>query len=311
MSQIHIGIDDNTTFMYEGSPTHYGHGIWPTPFLSIASHFGTLDNWQRVPGICSLSSAVLLFREDYFDPVARVRRGRLYRRSANTSAEWHVSRHPAHGFSPPANAGYSDFVVSRSGIDGYSPKTLMTFESWFASEADLLNYRNYVLVLGDVSRPSMHTILDIERLASGEELITMRTRASIGVLPELMSQVIPQTYAALVMEQYKKAARAAFRDDADSVVDRCREAASAALNAALSSDLDAEKAKDLGALASAFDKAEKQVIGNAARILARLHARAKTTERQNNDTRPLTEGDAECALALLGIIYRELRWTHG
>ncbi|UTY59482.1 hypothetical protein [Massilia sp. erpn] len=156
----------------------------------------------------------------------------------------------------------------------------------------------------------MHTILDIERLASGEELITMRTRASIGVLPELMTQAIPQTYAALVMEQYEKAARAAFRDDADSVVDRCREAASAALNAILSLDLNAEKAKDLGALANAFDKAERQVIGNSARILARLHARAKTTERQNNDTRPLTEGDAESALALLGIIYRELHWTY-
>jgi hypothetical protein len=172
-----------------------------------------------------------------------------------------------------------------------------------------------VLILGTANRASIHTILDIERLASGEELITMRTRASIGVLPELLGALIPERHAVLVLEQYEKAARAAFRDDADSVVDRCREAATAALNAERSLHDDTTIGKDLGELANFFTSEKsgarggRVVLSNAARIIARLHARGKSAERLNNQTAPLSEGDAECALALLGTIYRELGWT--
>lgn len=48
---------------------------------------------------------------------------------------------------------------------------------------------------------------------------------------------------------------------------------------------------------------------NAALILARWHARAKSAERIKRDTTPPSEADAEAAIALLGLTYRELRWT--
>ena len=40
-----------------------------------------------------------------------------------------------------------------------------------------------------------------------------------------------------------------------------------------------------------------------------MHARSKSSERVNKQIADLTEGDAECALSLLGSIYRELKWT--
>jgi hypothetical protein len=295
----------------------YGHAIWPTPFLSIGCYIGPLSEWNRTNSPASLHSAPMLFREDYFDPVARIRRGRLYYRfDGMNPCDWQVQRHPAFGAHPRSDASYGTYGHSSSGLDGYSPKRLVTFCSWVADASVLKHLRHSVLILGVGERASIHAILDIERLASGEELITMRTRASLGVLPELLDALIPEHHAALVLEQYEKAARAAFRDDVDSVVDRCREAASAALNAERSLHDDAAVGKDLGDLANFFGgdkfgaRGGRAVLSNAARIIARLHARAKTAERLSNQTAPLSEGDAECALALLGTIYRELGWTH-
>jgi hypothetical protein len=317
MSQVFIGIDENTSLLYEGSPSMYGHAIWPTPFLSIGCHIGPLSEWNKTNGPANLSNAQMLFREDYFDPVARIRRGRLYYRFGGMNpADWQVQRHPAFGAHPRGDTSYASYGHSSSGLDGYSPKRLVTFCSWVPAASVLGHLRRSVLILGTGDRTSIYTVLDVEHLASGEELITVRTRASLGVLPELLETLIPELHSALVLEQYEKAARAAFRDDADSVVDRCREAASAALNAERSLHDDAAVGKDLSDLANFFGSEKfgarggRAVLSNAARIIARLHARAKTSERLNNQTAPLSEGDAECALALLGTIYRELGWTH-
>lgn len=320
MSQIFIGINENTSVLYEGSPSLYGHAIWPTPFLSIACHVGPLASWKRNSSAANLRNAGMVFREDYFDPIARIRRGRLYERyAAMNPASWYVQRHPAYGGAAQVESvSFSNAhtnITPRS--DGYSHATLETFTSWVPTDAFMKDQRNSVLILGFGERTSAHSILDVERLITGEELITMRTRASLGVLPELLAALIPEQHAALVIEQYEKAARAAFRDDADSVVDRCREAASAALNAERSRHDDANvmQGKDLGDLANYFGsdkfgpKGGKVVLSNAARIIARLHARAKSAERVNHKTAGLSEGDAEAALALLGTIYRELKWV--
>ncbi|ALJ71659.1 hypothetical protein TR70_2131 [Burkholderia pseudomallei] len=311
MSSLNVGIDDNTSLVYEGSLSLYGHAVWPSPFLSVVSHIGELSAWRRDQAVINLMDAPMLFREDSFDPVARVRRGRLYvRRQQENPAYWRVQRHPAYatsGLTIPANRD------SYGGPDerGFFSMWLTTFESWRISENFLKKRHNAVLVIGGGDRGLVHQILDVERLATGEELITLRTRPSMSGLPELIAALIPERYAALVVEQYEKAASAAYRDDAESVIDRCREAASAALNAgrfAKTGD-DTADAKDLGALGTFFVAQGMEVVGNAALILARWHSRGKSAERINRDTVPPSEADAHAAVSLLGLIYRELRWT--
>lgn len=311
MSGLNIGVDDNTSLVYEGSLSLYGHAVWPSPFMSVVSHIGELSAWRRDRAVVNLMDVPMLFREDSFDPVARVRRGRLYvRRQQENPAYWRVQRHPAYatsGLTTPANRdGYG-------GPDerGFFSMRLTTFESWRASEDFLKKRHNAVLIMGGVDRGLVHQVLDVERLATGEELITLRTRPSMSGLPELIAALIPEQYAALVVEQYEKAASAAYRDDAESVIDRCREAASAALNAgrfAKTGDA-ASDAKDLGALGAFFSRQGMEVLGNTALILARWHSRGKSAERINRDTVPPSEADAEAAISLLGLIYRELRWT--
>lgn len=318
MSQIAIGVDENTALHYEGSPTLYGHAIWPTPFLSIASHIGTFANWTRSTHVSNLQNAEMVFREDFFDPVARIRRGRLYTRStAANPATWHVQRHPAYSARGQSNMSGPNTIVGQD-ANGFIQTRLITFVSWTASESFFANRRNAVLILGFADRVASHTILDVERLANGEELITVRTRASLGILPELIESAIPEAFSALALEQYEKAANAAFRDDAESVVDRCREAAAAALIAERSQFVEPNSTnlgKDLGDLANFFttpqfgEKGGRVILSNSARIIARMHARSKSSERVNKGHGALTEGDAECALSLLGTIYRELGWT--
>lgn len=311
MTGMNIGIDENTSLFYEGSQSLYGHAIWPSPFVSLASHIGAFVDWTRGGGARHFGDAMMLFREDSFDPVARVRRGRLYlRRAAGSPADWHVQRHPAY-----AAVGQSNMTTPNVHVNvdtrGFLVTRLLTFESWQVSEEFLTRRHDAVLVLGSGDRASAHPVLDVERLATGEELITVRTRPTLSGLPELVVGLLPEPYAGLVVEQYEKAANAAYRDDAESVIDRCREAATAALNVErfVMTGADSAKASDLSDLGKFFGTKDRPVLGNAAQILARLHSRGKTAEQLKRGNAPPTDADAEAALSLLGLIYRELKWA--
>ncbi len=308
MSVANLGIDENTSLFYEGSHVLYGHAIWPSPFISIASYVGALSNWKKGPSFSNLRDAPMLFREDSFDPVARIRRGRLYARADRNPGSWRVQRHPAY-----ANINHIPGPNHYVGADaqGYFQIQLMTFMSWQTASGLLGTPHDPVLVLGAADRSTVHSILDIERLVTGEELITIRTRPSLSGLPELVPGLIPEQYVKIVVVQYEKAASSAFRDDAESVIDRCREAATAALNAerdVIGAGNEAT-AKDLAKLGGFFESEKRDVLGKAANILARLHSRAKSAEQIKNGYRAPTEADAETAIALLGLIYRELRWV--
>lgn len=308
MSSTAIGIDQNTSLFYEGSLVLYGHAIWPSPFMSIATHVGQLSDWKRGQQVMRLEDAPMLFREDSFDPVARVRRGRLYTRRNGNPAEWRVQRHPAYAFQAQTDGSKPNTFVNAD-ARGFIRTQLVTFLSW-AAPAQLFGTRSdAVLVLGSGDRATVYPILDVERLATGEELLTIRTRGSLSGLPELIAALLPQQYARHILEHYEKAANSAFRDDAESVIDRCREAATAALNAQRLSEGETDKVADLSDLGKSFEPRGKYVLAKGAQILALLHSRGKSAEQMKRGTVPPTEADAEAAIALLGLVYRELGWA--
>lgn len=302
-----LGIELDSHLVYEGSYSLWGHAIWPSPFISIATYIGLHADWNDSPPNETLASAAMIFREDSFDPVARIRRGRLYTLwPAAQPATWHVQRHPAYA-SEPGETDARGFLVKR----------LYSFQPWSAPESLLAKCREAILVLGSGTRVAAYTLLDIERLATGEDLITLRTRASLGVLPDIQPDHTKDERLALSMEQYEKAASSAFRDSAESVIDRCREAASAAIHAYIAALQPESKAtgKDLADLADLVDpphaprEQRRLILGNAARIIARLHSQGKSAERVKRGSDAPSESDAECALALLGKIYRDLGWA--
>lgn len=52
--------------------------VWPTPVVSIATLMASEADWETLPSSPHHDNAKLIFREDSFDPVTRVRRGHLY-----------------------------------------------------------------------------------------------------------------------------------------------------------------------------------------------------------------------------------------
>lgn len=188
MSGLNIGVDDNTSLVYEGSLSLYGHAVWPSPFMSVVSHIGELSAWRRDRAVVNLMDAHMLFREDSFDPVARVRRGRLYvRRQQENPAYWRVQRHPAYATSGLSTSPNRDGCGAPDERRFFSVR-LTTFESWSASE-DFLNKRHSAaLVVGAGDCGLVRQVLDIERLATGEELITLKTRPSMSGRPNLSSR---------------------------------------------------------------------------------------------------------------------------
>lgn len=301
-----LGIEFDSHLVYEGSYSLWGHAIWPAPFISIATYIGPHIDRNKPLSDDALTSAAMLFREDSFDPVARIRRGRLYTRWADVQpATWHVQRHPAYAS-----------VSGGTDVRGFLVKQLYSFQPWSAPDQLLAKRREAVLVLGSGPRVAAYTVLDIERLITGEDLITVRTRASLGILPEI-EPLAKNEHVALAMEHYEKAASSAFRDSAESVIDRCREAATAAITAHLAHTTAGSNSlgRDLAVLADVVDspnaprEERRFVLGNAIRIIARLHAQGKAAERLKRGNDAPSESDAECALALLGKIYREIGWA--
>jgi hypothetical protein len=98
-----IAIDPSNRLYYEGA-SNYGHGIWPSPVVSVATLIQSEVDRRSISPSGDLMRVGMVFREDSFDPVTRIRRGRLYCKSQNQPDTWYVQSHPAY----PNENGHRD-----------------------------------------------------------------------------------------------------------------------------------------------------------------------------------------------------------
>lgn len=299
-----LGIDQSNRLFYEGSPSLYGHGVWPSPFVSMATIVMEEADYQWIPFGDQLTNAPAIFREDTFDPVTRVRRGRLYeKRDGDQRPYWHVQTHPA-----------LTVEVGRAVDNGLWLKQLDTFQPKRIDRAIVGRNSSVVIVLGTHDAHTLWRVIGVERLSTGDDLITLRARTSLGTLPELETKLIPSHGVVDLTAQFENVADAAFRHGPESVIDRCRDAATSAIGLWLdASEPDKGwRREDLAGLVKKIRAAGKEgyaVLGDSANVIARLHARAKPNVQQQHGGRRPVEDDAESALASLGLIIRELQWA--
>lgn len=294
-----IAIEPDRRLFYEGS-SNYGHAIWPSPVISLATIIKLPEDWNRLPRGDELGPASLVFREDFFDPVTRIRRGRFYVGPGQQPQNWYVQQHPA----------FVDEVGSRD-TQGYIRKSLFGFLPWSAF-ANLKETHNTGLVaLGVADAFSLWRVIDIERISTREDLVTLRARSPMGILPDIDEAALPTVGREKILETISKAIDTAYRAGPESVIDRCRDAAQTALGAWMSQEFGEDKWRtiDLGKQIEALKGKGRAILDNSANVLARLHARVKPNEQVKREVRVPTEQDAECALSLLGMILRELGWT--
>ncbi|MDT3706099.1 MAG: hypothetical protein ROZ09_04690 [Thiobacillus sp.] len=299
-----IAIDSDRRLFYEGTSS-YGHGIWPSPMVSIATVLSPDADISILPASSTdLGHAKLLFREDTFDPVTRVRRGRFYIHPGGLQPqEWYVQTHPA----------FKEEVGNRD-HQGNLIKRLYGFQRWSAFTELHPEKSSSLVALGTADAFTLWKVIGIERIVTGEDMVTLRARSAMGVLPELQSDLVPAVGRDTVFQAIDKVAEAAYRAGPESVIDRCRDAAQASLGVWMAHRFgdDGMRRIDLGDQIKALEKQSSKelpvIVASVGKAIARLHARCKPNEQIRREGRVPEEGDAESAIAMLGLLLREFGW---
>lgn len=296
-----IAIDRTTLHVYEEA---YGAwaAVWPSPFVSVAAIFAAGGD----PTVSlELQAAQLVFREDSFDAVTRMRRGRFYERASGLyPSQTSTLPHPVF-----AGYGGAHIWEGTNLID----RNLYTFDQVQQDPMSHTDWRRKLVVLGSPS--SIWQPLSTERITTGEWLVTLKARHALGVLPEVDQAKIPDTGRAKAIETIDTLINAAYRESPESIVDRARAAAQwcFATWAAAEFNDNGLLTSELAPLADVVEKRSGRCKPDmtiwTARALARLHSRAKPNEQERRDTRPVMEADAEYALASMGLLLRELGWV--
>jgi hypothetical protein len=298
-----LGIERQNGLIYEGkeNPSHLAV---PTPMVSQCKLIESASDLASLPRGMDSDPFHWIFREDSFDPVSRVRRGRLFQTFSNMSRESVTV--DAHPFSS------SDFGQSRS--DGRVRKEL----SVFIHCTELVNRpgrgEGLQLAIGSAGAHSLWRILQTELTVNQDVLVTLRAESAFGVLPSLDLSVIPEYSHKAVSEAYTRVMNVAYRDSPTSVVDQCRNLC-AVVGARWLFHLTGNKKSledDLGVCITAvrdhFGEKNQRLVRAALEAVNLLHPRGKENERQRYQLREVSNEDAELALHATGFVLREIGW---
>lgn len=295
-----IGIDQNSNLIYEGLSFH-GHGLWPAPLLLRATFVLDASGWDRVPSTGELRGASCVFREDHFDPVTRIRRGRFYDTLGIRSQpdSWWVHRHPV-----------IHDEVGQVNHQGLFAKTLVTFTPMRRVVEQLQSARDPIVVLGAQPAVSAWSVVSVERADGEHDVVTLKARLNFGFLPELISEAIPQAGRERVTREIAKVVDAAHRQSGIALVDLCRAAATVVLAEWLVSQgaPDLIRLQDLGQVIAKMPP-ESTLRRSAADIIRLLHPRGKPNEQLRLGTPQVTEADGGFALDALAFLLRDLGWA--
>lgn len=296
---MNIGIEYHTKLIYEATCRH-GYPVWPSPILFqviIASEDDELFSASKAN---DLGPNSLLFREETYDSTSRIRRGRMYQAGNSQPAQWHVYPHPA----------LANEMQSSDGQGGTLTKLVYEFSSVRLRPYLLRNnLHRPIFIMGSESGFTIWSLVNVETSATGDELVVLRARKSIGALPHLDREKIKGANGQAVLDLVEKLEEELFRAGPESVVDRSREAATAILSTYLESLGRSAAGRDLAKLADMIAGEKLLIVENAAKIIARLHPRGKHAEQERRPIRPLAEQDAEFAVQAVGTILCDLGWA--
>jgi hypothetical protein len=295
---MYLGIDRDTEIVFEGNGFYGAHVVWPSPMLTPAKFISAFEN-KIQPAIYDASGVTdYLFREDTFDPITRVRRGRFYKRYQAQPENWTVM------ISPPLTA--RGFMQDK--------KALTYFSCPNADIVTISDTSQQLIVLGTADAFSLWVIINKELIYTKEVVVTIKARQSLGALPEINWGLVPDS-SGLVKEKIESLVDDVYRAGSESVVDRAREAATAIISSYLQSEgVTDASGKDLGALTDLLDKRNgkhvQRILRCAAEIPQRLHSRAKHAEQEKRDElRPIRDQDAALAVQCIGVMLCDLGWA--
>lgn len=301
---MNLGISPHhMSFIYEGE-SGWGNPLLPPPIIVPVSFFSAIEPQPKVKKTNEVFQHV--FREDSYDPVSRIRRGRIYHVPDNVEnmATWYVTPHPL-----------QQLEQQKIDSNGVIPRTLHSY--WRFSLTNYLKTRQgeqLLLALGAGESFTIWSLVSIETSMNGDEIVTLRARTTFGSLPALKKSRIPSSALPDVIQALEKLSEDIFRAGPESVIDRARDAAAVILSAYVQVEGIAGNGLDLGELVKKIsnipNEKRKHNVINATDIVRRLHSRAKSSEQEKrSEIRRICEQDAEFAVQCIGSILCDLSWA--
>jgi hypothetical protein len=300
---MHLGIEHNTGLVYEADGGIY-MPVSPIPVVTQATLIETPKQWSLLPEELQTHPFGWVFREDAFDPVTRVRRGRLFE--------------SLQGGQPQARTVFqSPFDDRRHLPTGAAPGTFLKDLYNFVHCHALLQRpkrgEGMTLALGNRTAASAWRIIQAECVANKAVMVTLKAKSAFGVIPELdLGQMEPDQQK-VVQAAVERVVDAAFRETPVSVIDQCRNALTVLIARWLVQQGEPASVlrDDLGAVHKRIgsNPHNKDVASAMGHLVARLHSRGKTNEQQARDLRIPVEEDAELAVQAVGMVLRELGWA--
>ena len=263
--------------------------IHPIPVISTAS--------------CDfINSKEVIFREDSFDLITRIRRGRLYVEDQRGEM-WSIEQ-VDHGFYRPQPG---------SGPGGSEWSSEASYKAWESSSSRPKEVIGHSLQIGS-NGITPWRIVAVERIAIRHILFTLRAHSLFGVISEFANVIIDKYGNALDVKSVQAAldalVDAIHGQQATPTVDVVRETTRTILSTWIGQQA---HGKDLAKVISLILN-DNLLAGWAASIINRLHPRGKSSEQERQVTkgsslRPIIEEDADCAVNLVGLLLREIGWV--
>jgi hypothetical protein len=290
--------------VYEGDE-NFMHAIHPLPTITEAS-CEFYENPIGHPGIN------VVFREDSFDPVTRIRRGRFYCDAGglNAISQDRVHNHP---YGPNIGSGgqqgwKAERYLRRIGDEHLRKSTRVDgSQVWLGAGNHVTRWR----------------VVSVEKISTDHLLFTLRAVSLVGVVPELAEVIHDKDGGDVSTEPIRQAldalVDALHKQQATPIVDVARETARLVLatwagEAAMGDDLGDVVKKIRCSEGAPPDPASKCVTRWAGSIVSRLHPRGKSAEQERQTSkglqlRTVVDEDAECAVHLVGLLLREIGWA--
>lgn len=299
-----IGFDRNSHTFYEGFSGLRGANPLSSAITFTQATF--ISNSDK--GLDDVLDAIdpseyrLLFREDSFDPITKIRRGRFYRRDISTS-----NPSPSLVIPPP---GLEASAAKASGVHAVN-KSLTVFERTRIKEHFQQPSTWPLVILGWKSSPTFWRVLQIENISTGEELVYLRARNSIGILPELdfKKESISIEDQAEMNAKFSSLINDLHTSTAQSIIDHCRDLAEVILRSKIRQKNSSFKGGELDGLIKSFSDLYPdsfRLISHYSQIIRQFHQRRKTALQDKTSMRVILEEDAELVVACISSMIRDL-----
>ncbi|MDD2748323.1 MAG: hypothetical protein PHG39_12340 [Acidithiobacillus ferrooxidans] len=268
---------------YEGN-SHSVYLIRPLPVISAVTC-----------GFITKAGLEIIFREDNFDPVTRIRRGRIYV-GGNGIHQWDQ--------------------VTIDGQRSYNWGNLLPTASYNPWQPEVSSHHivGQIIQIGSNEFETNWQIVGVEKLTIGHFMLTLRAKSLVGVIPDIPAALTDNDGNRVDTLPIKNALDSLVdiyhRQQPTPTIDAARETARVILASYIGHDA---QRKDLKDVINAVPQ-QYTVVRSAATIVNRMHPRGKSAEQEAQASRgfmlrPITADDAEASIHLVGLLIREIGWS--